>query len=114
MPADRAREHRGAHQREAGGEQSRLRGDERRRHPRQADALEVYRASPDGDVEWTYVSPAALIEPGARTGKYRVGGDALLVDARGESRISAEDYAVALLDVLERRGHVRERIGVAS
>jgi uncharacterized protein len=77
------------------------------------DALEVYRASRDPAVEWVYVSPAALIQPGERTGKYRIGGDGLLVDARGESRISAEDYAVAIVDELEQRAHSRARISVA-
>jgi putative NADH-flavin reductase len=77
------------------------------------DALAVYRASGEPSVEWTYVSPAALIQPGQRTGKYRIGGDQLLVDAKGESRISAEDYAVAVVDELETRAHPRARIGVA-
>ncbi len=77
------------------------------------DALIVYRAHRDPDVDWTYVSPPALIEPGARTGKYRIGGDQLLVDATGESRISAEDYAVAVVDELERPKNVRKRITVA-
>lgn len=77
------------------------------------DALGVYRRATGPDVDWTYVSPAALIEPGARTGKYRVGGDQLLVDAQGQSRISAEDFAVAILDELETPRNVRKRITVA-
>jgi uncharacterized protein len=77
------------------------------------DALDVYRGERGGEVEWTYVSPAALIQPGARTGRYRTGGDRLLVDASGQSRISAEDYAVALLDELEKPKSVRKRITVA-
>jgi putative NADH-flavin reductase len=76
------------------------------------DALDVFRAAPP-DLEWTYVSPAALIEPGKRTGKFRVGGDQLLSDERGESRISAEDYAVALLEEIENPRHVRQRMTVA-
>jgi hypothetical protein len=76
-----------------------------------ADALAVYRA--DATVDWTYFSPAAIIEPGARTGSFRVGGDQLLVDGDGESRISAEDYAIAVLDELEHPEHVRERVTVA-
>jgi hypothetical protein len=75
------------------------------------DALNVYRGAED--VDWTYVSPAALLEPGKRTGVYRKGGDRLLVDAKGESRISAEDYAVAIVDELERRAFPRQRISVA-
>jgi putative NADH-flavin reductase len=77
------------------------------------DALDVYRTARPSGVEWTYLSPAALIEPGERTGKYRIGGEGLLVGARGESRISTEDFAVALVDELERGAHVRARIGVA-
>ncbi len=77
------------------------------------DALDAYRAARDAAVDWVYVSPAALIQPGERTGRYRVGADELVADARGESRISAEDYAVAIVDELERRAHSRTRIGVA-
>jgi putative NADH-flavin reductase len=78
----------------------------------QRDALDIYRAEA-GALDWTYISPAETIFPGRRTGTYRVGGDHLLADANGNSRISYEDYAVAVLDALERRDHVRERITVA-
>lgn len=61
------------------------------------------------DLDWTYLSPAALITPGERTGKFRLGGDTLVTDARGDSRISAEDYAVAMVDELEQPGHIRKR-----
>ncbi len=77
------------------------------------DALDVYRAQRDPDIAWTYISPPAFIEPGVRTGKYRIGGDQLLVDARGESRISAEDFAVALVDELENAKNARKRITAA-
>jgi putative NADH-flavin reductase len=75
-------------------------------------ALEIYREEPD--LEWTVVSPAALIAPGVRTGHYRAGGDQLLVDAQGESRISAEDYAVAIADEVETPRHIRRRFTVAA
>ena len=78
----------------------------------QARALDVFRAS-KADVEWTFISPAALIEDGERTGKYRVGGDKLLVDDKGVSRITVPDYAVALLDRLEKHDALRQRITVA-
>jgi len=78
----------------------------------QSTALEVFRASKT-DVDWTYISPAALLQDGERTGKYRVGGDQLLVDAKGESRISVADYAVALLDRVEQHDALRQRITVA-
>ena len=74
------------------------------------EALNVVRAS---DVNWTYLSPAVEISPGERTGHYRTGGDQLLVDAEGRSFISAEDYAVAVLDELERPKHERQRFTVA-
>lgn len=77
-----------------------------------AATLDVLRAAPDG-IGWTFISPAAWIEPGERTGHYRTGGDQLLVDAAGESRISMEDYAVALLDVAEQDSAPRRRITVA-
>jgi putative NADH-flavin reductase len=76
-----------------------------------ANALEVYRAV--DDLDWTYVSPAAFIHPGERTGHYRRGGDQLLTDENGNSEISAEDYAIAIADVLEQGGHERERITAA-
>jgi putative NADH-flavin reductase len=78
----------------------------------QAHALEVFRAS-KASVDWTYISPAALIEDGARTGKYRIGGDQLLVDDKGVSRITVPDYAIALLDQLERKDALKKRITVA-
>ncbi|HET6232903.1 MAG TPA: NAD(P)-dependent oxidoreductase [Longimicrobiaceae bacterium] len=77
------------------------------------DVLDLFRSGAADALEWTYVSPAALIEPGERTGEFRVGGDQLLTDGNGESRISAEDYAVAIVDELENGRFVRERIGVA-
>jgi hypothetical protein len=77
----------------------------------QRDALDVYREA--DDVLWTYISPAAVIAPGERTGQYRVGGDKLLTDEKGESRISTEDYAVALIDELEHPQAVGRRITVA-
>jgi len=76
------------------------------------DALNVFQTA-QTTVDWTYLSPAALIEPGERTGQYRTGTDQLLVDEKGESRISAEDYAVALLDEVENPRHKRQRFTVA-
>ena len=64
------------------------------------------------DLDWTFLSPSALFEPGARTGKFRLGGDQLLVDAQGRSWISMEDYAIALADELESPKHSRRRFTV--
>lgn len=66
----------------------------------------------EGDLDWTFLSPSALIEPGERTGKFRLGKDQLLVDDNGHSRISAEDYAIALVDELEKPAHMRQRFTV--
>ena len=65
------------------------------------------------DVDWTSLSPAAQIAPGERTGRYRTGLDDLVVDASGTSRISVEDYAVALVDEIEQPRHIGERFTVA-
>jgi putative NADH-flavin reductase len=64
-------------------------------------------------VPWTYISPAALLEPGSRTGVYRTGGDQLLVDADGHSRITIDDYAVALVDEIEQPQATGRRMTVA-
>ncbi|MBH1934612.1 NAD(P)H-binding protein [Streptomyces sp. AV19] len=76
------------------------------------DALDFYRTVTD--VRWTNVSPAGTIEPGERTGTYRTGLDDLVVDENGKSRISTEDYAVALIDEIEKPQHVGERFTVAD
>lgn len=52
-------------------------------------------------ANWIYLSPPALFEPGSRTGAYRRGTHRILVDADGQSRISAEDLAIAALDEIE-------------
>ncbi|OUM02014.1 NAD(P)-dependent oxidoreductase [Variovorax sp. JS1663] len=75
-----------------------------------AEKLKALRAQ--RDIDWTFLSPSALFEPGERTGRYRVGSEELLTDANGESRISQEDYAIALLDEVESPRHRRERFTV--
>jgi len=76
------------------------------------DSLAVYRSEADG-LDWTFLSPAAEIGPGERTGRYRTTIDQFLTDEHGRSTISFEDYAVALLDELENPQHVARRFGVA-
>ena len=66
----------------------------------------------ESGLDWSFLSPSALIEPGERTGKFRLGKDQLLVDGNGQSRISAEDYAIALVDELEKPAHARQRFTV--
>lgn len=75
------------------------------------EVLDVLRAS-SADTDWTYISPSFEIAPGERTGRYRLGGDQPLFDAQGNSRISNEDYAVALLDRVEKNDAPRKRITV--
>jgi uncharacterized protein len=74
------------------------------------DAFEVYRTA---DLDWTSISPPRDIEPGVRTGHFRTGTDQLLTDEMGESRISAEDYAVAFLDEVEKPKSIRKCMTVA-
>ena len=71
--------------------------------------LDLLRA--EKDLDWTFLSPSALFEAGQRTGKFRLGGDELLVGEHG-SRISFEDYAVALADEIEHPAHSRQRFTV--
>ena len=73
------------------------------------DALDIFKKSPGN---WTNFSPAGVIAPGERTGKFRTAGDQLVVGADGQSRISAEDYAVALLDEVENPKYIRKRFTV--
>jgi len=77
----------------------------------QADALALFRA--EAELEWTVASPAALIAPGERRGKFKLGGEQLVVDAKGESRISAEDFAYACIYQLEKHSKVRQRFTAA-
>jgi putative NADH-flavin reductase len=65
------------------------------------------------DVAWTVLSPAGTIEPGERSGAYRTGLEQLVVDADGKSYITCEDYAVALLDEIEKPANLGRRFTVA-
>jgi len=65
------------------------------------------------DLDWTAISPPASIQPGERTGKFRRGRDQLIENDKGESRISREDFAIAILDELEKPKHVRKRFTAA-
>lgn len=65
-------------------------------------------------AQWSYLCPPAMLMPGERTGRYRLGSDTLLVEANGESRISMEDFAVALIDEAETPQHNMARFTVAN
>ena len=73
------------------------------------NAFNVLKAS---TIDWTYFAPAAFFEPGQRTGQFRLGKDDLIANAQQESRISMEDYAVALVDELEKPRHRRQRFTI--
>jgi uncharacterized protein len=74
------------------------------------EALDELRKEPE--LEWSFLAPSAQLQPGIRTGKFRLGSDQLLVDANGQSRISVQDYAGAMIDELERPKHIRQRFTV--
>jgi uncharacterized protein len=78
-----------------------------------ADAhIQVLKNLKQSSIDWTYFSPAGFFEPGQRTGKFRLGKDDLIVDAQGNSRISFQDYAIALVDELENPQHRRDRFTI--
>nr|WP_319397448.1 NAD(P)-dependent oxidoreductase [uncultured Carboxylicivirga sp.] len=64
------------------------------------------------DIDWVFFSPAGTIEPGERTGEYRLGKDDLIVNDNGESKISVQDYAKAMIDELETPAHHHERFTI--
>ncbi len=67
------------------------------------------------NVNWTYVSPAGDFQPdGERTGTYKLGGEELVLNSKGESVISYADYAIAMVDELVSGNHIKERISVVS
>jgi len=70
------------------------------------------RLQQEKELNWTFLSPSALFDSGNRTGKFRLGGDQLLVDQAGKSWISFEDFAVAMADEIERPAHIRKRFTV--
>jgi len=76
------------------------------------DALTRLRANTA--LDWTFLSPAAMLAPGERSGAYRVGGDDLLMDGAAPAGISVADLAVAIVDEIEQPRHVKARFTVAS
>jgi hypothetical protein len=67
---------------------------------------------PERELNWTFLSPSVFFSPGERTGKFRLGKDQVLTGADGQSKISMEDYAIALADEIERPQHSRQRFTV--
>jgi len=78
----------------------------------QGEALNAFKEA-KSPLDWTFISPAAEIFPGDSQSAYRVGGDQLLTDSQGNSRISVADYAVAMIDELEAHKYSKQRIGIA-
>lgn len=64
------------------------------------------------EIDWVFFSPAGSLEPGERTGNYRLGKDDLIVNDQGESKISVQDYAKAMIDELESPQHHQERFTI--
>ncbi len=67
----------------------------------------------ENDIDWVFFSPAGVLdEEGKKTGNYRLGKDDLIVDAEGNSHISVQDYADALVNELEKPVHHKERFTI--
>lgn len=64
------------------------------------------------DLAWSFISPPALLQPGERTGQFRIGGEQLLMNGDAPAQISVADLAVAIIDELERPQHLRQRFTV--
>lgn len=80
--------------------------------PISASHIAVYKNLQDSKIDWTYFAPAGFFVPGERTGKFRLDTNNLVADAQGNSKISFEDYAIALVDELEKPQHQRERFSI--
>lgn len=74
------------------------------------EALNLLRK--ESGLDWSFLAPSADLSPGQRTGKFRLGTDQLLKDVKGQSRISVEDYAMAMIDEVEKPAHIRQRFTV--
>ncbi len=76
----------------------------------QRKSLEIFRG--ETELDWTFFSPAIIIEPGPRTGKFRIGKDSPVFDENGNSIISYDDYAAALIDELEKPRFIKQRFTI--
>ncbi|MDN4149196.1 NAD(P)-dependent oxidoreductase [Pseudomonas tohonis] len=63
-------------------------------------------------LDWSFISPPALLQPGERTGRFRIGGNELLMDGDHPASVSVADLAVAIVDELENPQHIRQRFTV--
>ena len=79
-------------------------------------ALEILMAEPE-QLDWTFVSPAQTFgaqAPGPATGKYRIGGDVAILDEEGKSFVSAPDFAMAVVDIVDSAVHRRTHVSVVG
>jgi len=76
----------------------------------QRKSLDIFRK--EKELDWTFFSPAIMIEPGPRRGKFRLGKDNPVFDEKGNSQISYDDYAVALIDELEKPQFIKQRFTI--
>ncbi|MCB6182356.1 NAD(P)H-binding protein [Leeia sp. TBRC 13508] len=74
--------------------------------------MKAFAALRSSNINWTYFSPPMLIEPGVRTGIFRLGTDDVIFDDKQKSKVSFEDYAVALVNELEKPAHERARFTI--
>ncbi len=68
----------------------------------------------ESNLEWTFISPPAMLEPGKRTGHFRFGTTQLLMDGDAPAKISVEDLAVAIINEAEKPEHIRQQFTVAN
>ena len=79
------------------------------------NAFEAFKRLKESTINWTYFSPASFFDPdGPKTGKYRLGTDYVILNAQGESYISYEDYAIALVDEIENKHFIKRRFTAVS
>lgn len=73
------------------------------------EVLDLYKKS---GLNWTYFSPAMFIQAGERTGKYRLGTTNMIFDGNGESKISYEDYAAALVEEIKNKNFLKQQFSI--
>ncbi len=74
--------------------------------------IKLFNYLKQSSIDWTYFSPAGFFEPGERTGKFRLGGEVVVKDAAGVSKISYDDFAIAMVDEFEQGKHLKARFTI--
>jgi len=84
-------------------------------YPTASNMAEAFKKLQQSSIQWTFLSPAAYFDyAGKRTGSYKLGADNLIENAAGESYISYADYAIALVDEIAKKAHIRKRFTVVG